>query len=1100
MGSRLVSTFVTTSSGATGISAVGATGPQGATGVGETGPQGDTGIGMTGPAGIGSTGPAGIGYTGPQGETGIGMTGPAGYGQTGVQGPTGVQGQTGIGMTGPQGETGVGWTGPQGATGQDGYSLGQIWYFHHMAVENPPGYEGLYPLPSQSPEDDESVVVNSGTGDVLIDSYITEPGAPGTSVIPIGITTFRFYSYVSSSIGDTRLFFEVYQYELDTTETLLFDFQSDEINATSVTLYENNVTIASPIALDVTDRIVVKVYGRSDSVIDRTVHFVYEGTTHTSYVITTLPGQGFVGDTGPQGATGIGWTGPQGQTGIGDTGPQGQTGIGMTGPQGVTGVQGQTGIGATGPQGMTGIGTTGPQGITGIGATGPQGMTGIGATGPQGVTGVGSTGPQGVTGVGATGVQGSQGQTGAIGATGPTVLTGDVITAATGVSTTYLERWADGNVWFIDEGDDIEAAIAAADDGDTIILASGEYTLTNTCTISKEINLVGQGVGGAQGDTGVLRPHGTTIFCHKDSISFFSLEHSSIRIANLRIVGDGDTIVGIKVPATPVVSGIYIENVQIALTGTTDCRGIQFSNCSADIIGCRFNITSTGSAIGVYHAKDGSNTSSVSVRIRDSYAIATGATTYAYGLLVNASSTTNTLTVNCYGSQFVAATGTASDLGVILISTGTALARVNAYHCMFSGADYDVDNSDDSGNVVTLYDCVLVNGTRNGTVTYGGSAVASTFGAGTEMRVYVPNKSTWLSATMTASGYDADIDLDGAAPRAILVGKSGNVGAVKLFTECPNDKRPEFIIGGHPDGNTGIELNMQLDDHATEKRMNFTGVDFFSFDGHVEIPAGSGGSYIHQGDTGITDTISALDGRDFDVSGGIVVGVSRSSFSPLALPSLRLWLDASQLTLNDNDLVQTWTDKSGNGNNVTQATEGNRPTFKTNIVNGKPVVRFDGTDNYMTIPQLFTATHEASWAFVVKHTASADDRFLEYDDDGIYVRCRQEAGGATQTLYVEDGSTTIKTSSTADDVFQIWYFSYQNNGGLEWYRNNVIVGIQQMQTLAEVASPGRVLGASRTPSAYWAGDMPEVICCNRQLAGVDRDLLISYLMNKYAIT
>ncbi|GAI04875.1 unnamed protein product, partial [marine sediment metagenome] len=58
-----------------------------------------------------------------------------------------------------------------------------------------------------------------------------------------------------------------------------------------------------------------------------------------------------------------------------------------------------------------------------------------------------------------------------------------------------------------------------------------------------------------------------------------------------------------------------------------------------------------------------------------------------------------------------------------------------------------------------------------------------------------------------------------------------------------------------------------------------------------------------------------------------------------------LWLRADDLSYSDNDPVSTWTDTSGNNYDATQAGT-NRPFYKDNIVNGKPIVRFDGTEDY----------------------------------------------------------------------------------------------------------------------------------------------------------
>lgn len=84
------------------------------------------------------------------------------------------------------------------------------------------------------------------------------------------------------------------------------------------------------------------------------------------------------------------------------------------------------------------------------------------------------------------------------------------------------------------------------------------------------------------------------------------------------------------------------------------------------------------------------------------------------------------------------------------------------------------------------------------------------------------------------------------------------------------------------------------------------------------------------------------------VNAGTISNAPAGSFSPTNIPGLTVWLKADALALNDNDPVTTWTDSSGNGNDVAQSTSGNKPLFKTAILNGKAVVRFDGSDDYLT--------------------------------------------------------------------------------------------------------------------------------------------------------
>src|SRR3990167_3932393 len=74
---------------------------------------------------------------------------------------------------------------------------------------------------------------------------------------------------------------------------------------------------------------------------------------------------------------------------------------------------------------------------------------------------------------------------------------------------------------------------------------------------------------------------------------------------------------------------------------------------------------------------------------------------------------------------------------------------------------------------------------------------------------------------------------------------------------------------------------------------------------------------------------------------------------PDSISGLQLWLKADAITgLNDGDSVTTWTDSSGNSNDATQSTAANKPIYKTSIINSKPVLRFDGSNDQMNVPAL----------------------------------------------------------------------------------------------------------------------------------------------------
>lgn len=59
--------------------------------------------------------------------------------------------------------------------------------------------------------------------------------------------------------------------------------------------------------------------------------------------------------------------------------------------------------------------------------------------------------------------------------------------------------------------------------------------------------------------------------------------------------------------------------------------------------------------------------------------------------------------------------------------------------------------------------------------------------------------------------------------------------------------------------------------------------------------------------------------------------------------------------LNDGDGIGTWTDRSRSGYDMSQATSGFRPTYKTSIQGGQPIARFDGGDSMTSSFETATA-------------------------------------------------------------------------------------------------------------------------------------------------
>lgn len=79
-------------------------------------------------------------------------------------------------------------------------------------------------------------------------------------------------------------------------------------------------------------------------------------------------------------------------------------------------------------------------------------------------------------------------------------------------------------------------------------------------------------------------------------------------------------------------------------------------------------------------------------------------------------------------------------------------------------------------------------------------------------------------------------------------------------------------------------------------------------------------------------------------------------FEPTEISGLKGWWKADSINQADNTSVSAWLDSSGNEAHMYQSSATAQPTLQTNELNGYPVVRFDGTNDFMNLTAPFDVT------------------------------------------------------------------------------------------------------------------------------------------------
>jgi autotransporter-associated beta strand protein len=207
------------------------------------------------------------------------------------------------------------------------------------------------------------------------------------------------------------------------------------------------------------------------------------------------------------------------------------------------------------------------------------------------------------------------------------------------------------------------------------------------------------------------------------------------------------------------------------------------------------------------------------------------------------------------------------------------------------------------------------------------------------------------------------------------------------------------------------------------------------------------------------------------------------SAQPNTISGLSLWLKADAITsLADGATVNTWPDSSGNALTVTR--DAGAPVFRTNVLNGQPVVRFttDGGSSF-NFPQL-TDIRTVFWV-VKENLANSTGHFLLGDDDKFHFH-RGSAGEIWSTntsANIRNGTTRLMgqavtgTSTALGTGFRV--VSVVTTGNVEASR---------------LSRDRSIAGRS------WDGDVAEVIIYNRALTQSEEAMVGNYLAGKYGLS
>jgi hypothetical protein len=207
--------------------------------------------------------------------------------------------------------------------------------------------------------------------------------------------------------------------------------------------------------------------------------------------------------------------------------------------------------------------------------------------------------------------------------------------------------------------------------------------------------------------------------------------------------------------------------------------------------------------------------------------------------------------------------------------------------------------------------------------------------------------------------------------------------------------------------------------------------------------------------------------------------------------SLELWLQANSGTSSTTNgtPINAWADQSGYGHNASQATGSSQPTFQENVQNGQPVLRFDDTDDGVSVVDGLSLSAPYT-VFTIFNTNSvlANRRAVQGRDADWLI------GPYSNEIRHYAGSGWVATGFGLN-LGQFYIATAGNNSAASTFWVN---GTDQTTSAAPIGAPGRLgLGATGTAAEPLGGDLGEVIVYSTNLNSARRIIVENYLQAKY---
>jgi len=213
--------------------------------------------------------------------------------------------------------------------------------------------------------------------------------------------------------------------------------------------------------------------------------------------------------------------------------------------------------------------------------------------------------------------------------------------------------------------------------------------------------------------------------------------------------------------------------------------------------------------------------------------------------------------------------------------------------------------------------------------------------------------------------------------------------------------------------------------------------------------------------------------------------------------------------LSNNDPVSTWADLCAGGYNLTQGVAGQKPTFKTNVLNGLPGVYFDGGDMLAGAGQDWSASDKVHFWMVAHCLASGTQLVFEHGtsyavNGSMFVSVESPKKVATHHYGgVSSNLTSVLSVLETPCIYHCFHDKSRASDEIEIFRNAAVLagdwGAYNNNTTGNFGNLANHLGARYGTVFCFTGYVFELMYALGDLSTLQVQSVDAYLMNKWGL-